>query len=54
MLQLASRAIWETYGQKIVDYDAKINQMHRDAKRIAAENWQRDLERELQAKRGEA
>ena len=54
MLQLASRAIWETYGQRIVDYDAKINLMYQDAKRIAAENWQRDLERELQAKRGEA
>lgn len=45
MLELASRAIWDVYGAQIMEYDAKVFRMHQEAKRIAEENLQRDLER---------
>lgn len=53
MLELASRAIWAKYGPDIMEYDARVSQMHQAAKRIAAENYQRDNEREHHVERGE-
>lgn len=53
MLELASRAIWAKYGPDIMEYDSKVSQMRQAAEQIAAENYQRDIEREHHAERGE-
>lgn len=53
MMELASRAIWVKYGPAIMEYDAKVSEMHQAAKRIAAENYRRDAEREHCVERGE-
>ena len=42
MLEVASRDIWDAYGDPVMEYDEKVSRMHREAERIAAENWRRE------------
>mgnify|MGYP005928277097 CR=1 FL=1 len=44
MLEVASRDIWDAYGDPVMEYDEKVSRMHREAERIAAENLQRELD----------
>ena len=44
MLEVASRDIWDAYGDPVMEYDEKVSRMHREAERIAAENWRRELD----------
>ena len=46
MLELASRAMWNAYGETISEYDAKIAAMQKEARRIAEENFRRAANRE--------
>ena len=36
--------IWDAYGDPVMEYDEKVSRMHREAERIAAENWRRELD----------
>ncbi len=49
MLEFASNSIFDRYGIPVLDYDEKIGRMHKEAKRIAQENFENDARRERQS-----
>jgi len=49
MLEFASNSIFSRYGIPVLDYDEKISRMHKEAERIARDNFENDARRERQS-----
>ena len=47
MLELASRAVWDVYGEKVLLYDERTARKRKAAQRIAEENLLRHVRREM-------
>jgi hypothetical protein len=45
MLEYAANSIFDRYGGQIMQYDEKISRMHKEAERIAHENFENDARR---------
>lgn len=54
MLEAACNSIFDCYGGPVMEYDEKISRMHKEAERIAQENFNNDVQRERKYNEEEA